>query len=281
MAITKYSDISSYVANIYEDALFVARESNIMTGLVYNYSATGWMTRTVPLYAQVTAQTKAEGVDFNNPTTFSKSTAATLTPAMIMAQVLLTDEDMDTDPDDAQRSASMELGMAIATKIDVDLAGDFSSFDSDVGPGAATSADINSCAVAMSVLRNVPVPNPINVVLHPYHWHDCWIELGQPGTDSFLGDVANQALRDFYVGAWMGMRWFTSANIAVDGDDDAVSGVFNTQALAFDSRKPPTLETERDTSKLATELNMSAGYAHGVRRSNFGVYYTADATTPT
>ena len=110
---------------------------------------------------------------------------------------------------------------------------------------------------------------------------DIWVELGQPATNkAFLGELANRALRDFFVGSWLNMTWFVSANIEVDANDDAVSGVFNPGALAFDSRKPPTLEPERDASLRAWELNMTAGYAYGERRDSFGVAYTADATEP-
>lgn len=93
--------------------------------------------------------------------------------------------------------------------------------------------------------------------------------------------MANQALRDFFVGRWINIQWFTSANISVDGADDAISGIFSPQSLALDMRKAPMLEPERDASLRAWELNMSAGYAHGVRRPTYGVKYTADATTPT
>lgn len=93
--------------------------------------------------------------------------------------------------------------------------------------------------------------------------------------------MANQALRDYFVGRWVNVLWFTNANIAIDASDDAISGIFNPGALAFDSRRAPRLEPERDASLRAWELNMTAGYAHGVRRDTFGVQYTADATTPT
>lgn len=110
---------------------------------------------------------------------------------------------------------------------------------------------------------------------------DIWVELGQPASNkAFLGDVANQALKDFFVGSFLNMNWFVNANISVDGSDDAISGIFNPGALAFDSRKAPTLEPERDASLRAWELNMVGGWAHGVRRPTFGVKYTADAATP-
>jgi hypothetical protein len=280
MAITTISDLNALYNNIYERALFVAREMNIMVNLVRNFNAKGFMARKITKRPQVTAQTKAEGVDFSNPTTFGKTLAATLTPGVVMAQTLLTDEDMDTDPDNAQNDASQELGNAVATKIDTDLVSDFASFTTDVGPGAGSTCTIAKAAVGVSVLRNAKAPNPIYAVWHPYHWHDLWVELGQPaGTKAFLGDIANQALRDFYVGNWINVQHFVNANIATSSNN-AVSGLFNQGALGFDNRQDPMLEPERDASLKSTELNMSAGYAHGVVRDEFGVKYTGDATTP-
>lgn len=281
MALTKIESLNELFNLIYEEALFVARETNLMVNLVRNFSAVGFMARKLTIRPQITAQVKPEGVDFANPTEFGKSLKATLTPATVMSQVLLTDEDVSTDQDGAVEDASRELGGSIGTKIDRDLCGDFASFTTDVGPGAGQTATIAKAAVGVSVLRNSLAPNPIFAVWHPYHWHDIWVELGQPaGTKAFLGDLANQALRDFYVGSWINIQHFTSANIVPDASDDAVSGIFNSQSLGFDSREEPMLEPERDASRKATELNMSAGYAHGVIRTEYGVKYTADAATP-
>lgn len=281
MAITVLTSVSSYINTIYERALFVARELNLMTSLVTPYSAVGFMARTIPMWASATAESVADGTDYNNPTTMSKSTSGTLTPGEIIAQALLTDQMMETDPDGAMNAAAKELGSAIATKIDVDLVGDFSSLAVDKGAGAGNSATLATLSAAFAYVRVQHAPNPIYTVLHPYHWHDIWVELGQPAaTQAFLGDVGNKAMRDYFVGRLISMDWFTSTNISVDASDDAISGVFSPQAMAFDSRRAPRLEPERDASLRATELNMTAGYAHGVIRSAFGVYYTADATAP-
>ena len=282
MAITLTSALNSLFNTIYERALFAAREMNIMTGLVTNYSARGWMVRNISTRPTLTAESVAEGVDYASPQTFGKSTLATLTPGEIITQVVMTDRDIETDPDSAMQDAVTEMSGAIATKIDQDLCADFASFSTDVGPGANSAATIGDFAAGISILRNNKTPMPIYVVIHPYQWHDIWVLLGQPAaTYVLLGDVANQALRDFYVGSWLNVQWFTTANIVADGNDDAVGGIFNPQALAFDSRKPPTLEWERDASLRAWEGNFSAGYAHGVRRTTFGVKYTSDVTTPT
>ena len=45
MAISTVSDLNSLFNLIYEDAVFVAREQNLMVNLVRNFSARGWMSR--------------------------------------------------------------------------------------------------------------------------------------------------------------------------------------------------------------------------------------------
>ncbi len=280
--ITETSDLAALFNLIYEDSMYVARESNIMVGLVTQRSASGWMSRKLARRPQLTAKAKAEGQDFTDLQKWSKSLDNTLTPGMIMAGTLVTDEDIETDPDDAVRSASQELGVAVAAKIDTDLTADFTLFTTDKGPGAGATAALSYFAAGISYLRANATPNPIRIVCHPYHWFDVWKELGQPAAQkALLGDIANQALRDFFVGNWLSVDWFMSSNIAVNGDSDAVSAIFNPGAMIFDSRRQPKHEEERDITRQAWEYVISAGYAHGLRQSEFGVKFTADATEPT
>ena len=282
MAVTQVSDLNSLFNTIYERALFVARENNLMAGLVDNRSATGWMNRVVPIRPAITAVTVAETEDFNSPTTFGKSTKATLTPAEAIAQVVLTDRDMETDPDSAVNDATMEMGMAIATKVDVDLLTLFASFTTTKGDGAGNTATLENIAAAVAVLgaNKARQYGRVNVVLHPYHWHDIWLELGKPSTNFPASMVANQALQDYFVSNMLAADWYTSANIAIDNSADAVSGLFTRPALMLDTRRAPRLEPERDASARAYELNITAGYAVGIVRQEFGVGFTADATEP-
>jgi hypothetical protein len=277
------SDLNSLFAEIYESALFVARERNLMRNLVTGYSAVGMQERNLGIYPTVSAQVKPEGVDFANPTTWNKTSKMTITPSVKFCQVVLTDERINTEPDDARRDAAQEMGGAIATKIDEDLVNLFDDLDTNAAIGTVnTSLTIKHVAAAIAVLRQQKAPNPLYVVLHPYHWHDLWVELGQPAaTYTFLGDTANRALMDYAVGAWIGAQWFTNANIATDGESDAHSAVFHRESLAIDVREGVTMEIERDASLRGYEMNMSAVYGVAVRRGEWGVDLVADATTPT
>jgi len=283
MAMTTYSDISSFINSIYERSLFVVREMNLMSNLVENYSAQGWMTRTFSTRPEISAETVSDGVDYTNATSFGKSSVGTLTPQEAIAQVVLTDRNVESDPDGARNDAATELGSAIATKIDEDLVSVFSSLSVDAGAGAGSPATIATFAEAVALLKVAKAPTTnLNAVVHPYHWHDVWVELGQPAaTYSNLGDAMNEALRDYFMGRFLALNWYTSTNISVDASDDAISGVFSRQALALDMRRAYRLEPERDASLRAWELNATAGYAYGLGpRPAFGVKYTADATAP-
>ncbi len=286
MAITTVASLNNLFNDIYEDALFVARETTVMANLVTNYSARGWMARKITQRPALSAEDLTDGVDITTPQTFGKTLRTELVPTEKGLQVVLTDADIETDPDDARADAAYELGAAIAEKIDTDLVGLFTSLTKDKGPGVDQPASIAAAAAAVSVLRANKAPNPIYAVVHPYHWHAIWTELGKPAANyAFLGEVANQALRDFFVGQWLNVLWFTSANIPVEQyggtGDNAVSGFFNTRALALDTRRKPRLEVQRDASLRGWELNMTVVYAIGVRRDEFGVKFTASAEEPT
>lgn len=83
-------------------------------------------------------------------------------------------------------------------------------------------------------------------------------------------------MRQWYVGTVAGVDVFVSGNVYKSGND-AYGAFFNPNALALDIRRDLRLEPERDASKRAWELNMTALYAHGVWRPAFGVQVISDA----
>lgn len=285
MAISTTAELNALYNDIYEDSLLALREENLMVGggLVTMYlNGRGYADRKVGVWSAASVAVKPEGDDFVTGTQYSKSLAATFTPQVRMAQFVLTDEMKQTDDvDNVRTRATDELASSIAEQIDVDMLTLFSGFSSVKG-SANNPLTIAIVAAAQTKLRTNKARGQRNAVLHPAHWHDLWIELGQPvATKVLLGDVANQALMDFYVGDWMGMRFFISANIPVDGNADAYSAVITREALAYDQREAFALEAERDASRKAEELNASVGYAVGELRDAAGVAILSDATEPT
>lgn len=282
MAITQYTSISSYVNTIYERAVLVAREGGLMPGLVSNYSAQGRMVRQFVTRAQVSYETVADATDYSNPTTFGKSSIGTLTPAEVIAQFILTDANIESDPDGARNQAAQELGEEAAKKVDTDLVGVFSSFATDTGTAnSAFSTTIFADAISTARAKYAPT-GQLRAVLHPYHWHDVWLETGVPAATYANKDAMTaRALNDYFMGSYLGLPVYTSMNISVDANDDAISAVFAPQAIALDIRRPFRLEYERDASLRAWELNATMVYAVGLgERPTWGIKITADATAP-
>lgn len=283
MAVTTTSDLNALFNLIYERARFVARHRTLMANLVDVKNATGWMDRKIPTRPTITAVSVGESQDYNSPTTFGLTNLATITPGEVIAQTVLTDRTMETDPNGAQFDAEMELGGAVATKLDTDLVGTFSSLGSDKGDGAGNAFTMSNFSAGVAVVdyNKAKQFGPLSAVLHPYHWYDLWVELGRPAaTFANVGELTVEALRDYYVDRLLGVNIYTSGNIAVDGSDDAVSAVFGARAIMLDIRRAFRLETQRDATARAHELVATMGYGYGVVHSSEGVYFTADATEP-
>lgn len=282
MVQTVLTDLNSLYNKIYEDSLFVAREQTLMAELVTVRGGSGYTQRVVPIREQATATTIADGTSYT-PERFDKTSKATLTPGEVMAshditrQTLLTD-----DPGDIAADSAMELGMAVAEKVDTDLLGLFSGLSTGVG-AVATSLSLAKLGAAVALLTGAKARGQYYGVLHPYQWHDIWIELGQPAaTFSFLGEAANEAMRQYAVSQLVNAMWFTSANISIDGNDDAIGGVFNREAFMLDVREDYELWTEDrlDTNDRKIVLSGHMGYAYGEIRDEFGVKITSDASAP-
>lgn len=277
------SDISGFFNTLFEDAMFVFRAQSLMANLVTTLQGTGLAARKQGVYPTITTSQVNEGVEVANAQTWNKSAKMELTPYIYHSQVILTQSMMDTDPDNTMDAASFEMGRAMAESVDTALAGDFAGFSTGVG-AAGSALTMKICAAALSILQAAKVPMPYTYVLHPFHWHDIWVELGQPAaTYQFLGDVANEALRNYKVSEFNGATWYVNPNIDVDGSDDAVSAIFHREALALDTRKAPQMYvTEKpDVAGYGYQLDLEMWYAHGERRDEAGVKITADATTPT
>lgn len=283
MAISKIEDLGGLFNNIIDDSLAVLRADNLMVAgrLVSIKSARGYADRKIPIWNTGTVTTKAEGVDYTGHTKYEKSTAATITPAVSMSGFILTDEMRQTEPEgDVRIRAASELGGAIAEDVDIKMMAEFLNFNT--GKGTAGSAlALAHVAAGIAVIVNNKARGMKNVVLHPYGWHDIWIELGQPATNqAFLGESANEALREYAVTRLEGANWYSSPNVDVDGSDDATGAVLTQEALVYDEREAFDMEPERDASLKAYELNASIGYGKGIQRQQAGVKLIHDATEP-
>ena len=280
---SRVTDLNSYFANIYEDAVFAVHEQTIATQLVRRFTdGNGDQTRSLTTYPTITPVSVAETEDFSAPTRFDKSLLATLTPGEVMSQVLLTDRRLETDPQNARQDAAIELAAGFADKVDQDIFGHFDSLTGGTVGSLGGTMLWGYLYAAISRMRAGKVPRPYYAVLHPYAWHDLATTAAVAATVTNAPDFQDSIMRNFYVANVAGLDGiFVSSNVTTSGGTGAYSAVFNPNSIAFDVRRGMRLEPERDASARAWELNMSMLYATGVWRPLWGVQILHDITAPT
>lgn len=283
MAFTQVSDIQSptdYIQKVYEDAMFVARENDLMSSLITNYTGQGIAPRVSSVYNATTISALADSDDLASQS-FAPTVLSTLTPSEVGAQYLITDQRMESDPFGVMNAAAQELGYAMATKIETDIISNFTSFTGGTVGAAGSVMTWGRFFAAVAQLRAQKAPGPYYAVLHPYQIHDLASEVALAGTMGNTPTFGDKVMTERYFSKAAGCDIFESSNIEIDGSDDAIGGVFSPMALALDVRRGMRVERQRDASRRAEELNLSAVYAHGVWRPKFGVKIISDASIPT
>ena len=281
MADTATSAFNSLFPTAYEDTILVARAQMVLLNTAQVHTdRTGIEDRVFSRHAAVTAAAVAEGTDLA-PTTFGKSSVATLTPGEVGAQVVLTDRARRTDPN-AYSNAIQELGGAMGTKIDKDLGAAFANFTGgSVGTaGGATPTTFRHLFAAEAILRAAGYVGELWAVLHTYQAFELMtsvsLEAAMKNTPEAIRD---ELARNFYIGSIGRMHIVHSANVPVSSGD-ATGAVYTSRALGFDSRNGVELEPFRSPKGRKWELNIVGDYAAGVQYPAEGVKVIGKAATP-
>ena len=275
MASTTSTTLDDLFVNIVAQARFTAEEESLMLGLVtqYNIQSTAGKVVQVPKYSNITAAAVAEGTDLSS--TAVSTSKVDISIGEVGAQVVLTD--MATDGADSPANAmGTILGSAIATKMDVDLIALFTGLSDSLGTAGAeiTVADLFK---ASAKLRANKVRGAINAVIHPYQAYALKANLTNTFANPNGADLQNEAMRTGYVGTIAGINIYESANIAIDGDGDAIGAVFAPEAFAIAIKRDFNLAPQRDESLRAWELNATAVYGVAELDDDYGVKVLADA----
>jgi hypothetical protein len=271
--------IGTYIQDIFEDALMVARDQSLMANLVRVFTdRTGDAARKNSEYGTVDMGTIAEAADLTSQS-FTPSVIATLDPGEVGAQFFISDLRLESDPFNVRTDAAMELGSSMAEKMDADLLSRFSSLTGGTVGFAGSVLTWDRFMAARARLRTQKAPPPYRAVLHEYQWYQLAkaASIAAP-TASAAPSFTDAVTAGYYVGRVMDVEVFTTANLAVG--TAVFGGMFSPSALALDMRRAPRLEPERDASRRGFELNMTAVYAYGVWRPKFGVAILADASAP-
>jgi N4-gp56 family major capsid protein len=275
MAGTTSATLDDLFVNIVAQARFTAEEQSLMMGLVTQYNIAGQAGKTVqiPKYPAVTAADLTEGTAPSD--TDVSTSSVTVTCAEVGNSVLLTDLAAMGAGNPADELGTV-LGNAIATKIDSDLIALFSGFSGALGSAGAeiTVADLFKAA---ATLRANKVTGSMAAVVHPYQAYQLKAGLTNTFANPNGGDLQNEAMRNGYVGSIAGIDVYESANVSIDGNDDAVAAVFAPEALAIALKSEFNLETQRNATRRGTELVATAVYGVAELDDSYGVKITADA----
>lgn len=276
---TNSTTLDDLFVNIVAQARFTAEEQSLMLGLVTRYDIAGQAGKTiqVPKYPAVVAAALDEGTA---PTETDVSTSSiNITVAEVGNTVLLTDLAAMGAGNPAQELGTV-LGNAIATKIDKDLIAKFSDF-TEVAGGANAEITVADIFKAAATLRNNKATGQLAAVVHPFQAYQLKSNLTNTFASAqggaFANDVANEAMKNGYVGSIAGVDIYESSNFTLDGNGDALAGVFAPEALAIAIKRDFNLETQRNATRRGTDMVATAIYGVGVLDSTFGTHITADA----
>jgi len=275
MAATTSTTLDDLFVNIIAQARFTAEEQSLMMGLVtrYDIGADAGKTIQVPKYPAIAAASLTEGTDMSSTTVSTSS--VTIAVGEVGAQVVLTDVAAMGAGNPAEELGTV-LGNSIATKMDVDLIALFDGFSSALG-GAGTEITVADLFKAAATLRAAKVTGPMAAVVHPFQAYQLKANLTNTFANPNGGDAQNTAMVNAYVGTIAGIDVYESANITVDGSDDAKGAVFAPEALAIAMKRDFQIEPQRDASLRAFELNATAVYGVGELDDSFGVEMLFDS----
>ncbi len=275
MAATTTTTLDDLFVNIVAQARFTAEEQSLMMGLVtmYNIGNDAGKTIQVPKYPAVSAAALTEGSDMSS--TAVSTSSVSITVAEVGAQVVLTDLAAMGAGNPAAELGTV-LGNSIATKIDTDLIALFDGLSTSLG---ATTTELTAAYLfqAAATLRANKAPGRLVGVFHPYQTYALKANLTNTFANPNGGDLQNEAMRNGYVGTIAGIDIYESANITVDGSGDAKGAVFAPEAFAIAMKRDFNIETQRDASLRAWELNATAVYGVGELDDSYGVEMYFDA----
>jgi len=271
---TTSSTISELYKEIVAEALFVASEQSIMRGLVKNYAiAGGGKAVDVPIYANVAAAAVNEATDLSN--TAVNPTSVTITASEFGIMTTLTDLARNSASRNVAADIGKLFGEAIATKIDTELTGLFTGFSTEKAGGAGQELTVQDLFEVAAELKTNKAPGPYYGVFHPKQIFNVKKSL----TNTFVGrdtELSNEAMRTGFVGNIAGIQIFESSNIAVDGSDDSIGGVFSQDALGLAMMQDLKIESQRDASLRADEIVATAVFGVSELHDSYGVKLTAD-----
>lgn len=282
---TILSLVSQYIPDIMESALLYAQHRTFMPAIVEFFDdQDGWQAREVTEYLEGTVDDNLGELEDLTPQQFNRELRARLTVKEIGKQIVLSRRRLRTDPESVMADAAESIGYEMSKKVETDLMGAFGSFTGGLVNKANAALTWQDLYNGRSELDRNAIPGPYNVVLHTLQWLDLATAAniaatGTSTTSQPVLTVRDEIQSQYYIGSLNDMNIFVSGLVPVDGNADALGGIFKQDAIAFDLRQGLLLEPDADPSLRAVELNWTMVYAHGIWQPSHGVKILSDATS--
>ena len=266
-----YTGISTLVANVYNNAIHAAVEGNVISPHIEVWQdSDSPAPRVFGSYSGGTFLAVAESAD-SSAQAFNAASSGTLTPAVYAQMIEMTNRRLRAEPGRAQREAGVHLGNTLASAVDTQLAGLFSSLTAgDVGSAGSTLTWAN-VFLAQANIRTQKVAGPYTCILHPVQWY--YLTSASSGVPTLMQSEAikDSVVGTFYQASFGGIDFFVDANIT--SGTAAVGGMFAREAMVLDIRQPFKIEPQyfaKISGNGGWELNASMEYAYGVYRPTYG-----------
>jgi len=267
-----YTGISTLVANVYNNAIHAAFEGNVISPHIEVWQdSTSPAPRVFGSYSGGTFLAVAESAD-NAAQAFNASAGGTLTPAVYAQMIELTNRRLRAEPGRAQREAGIHLGNTLASSVDTQLAGLFSSLTGGTVGTAGGTLTWANIFLAQAKMRTNKLAGPYTCILHPVQWY--YLTSASSGVPTLMQSEAikDSVVGTFYQASFGGIDFFVDANIT--SGTAAVGGMFVRDAMVLDIRQPFKIEPQYDAKISGNggwELNASMEYAYGVYQPTHGV----------
>ena len=266
-----YADIATLVANVYNNAIHAAVEGNVISPHIQVWQdSDSPAPRVFGSYSGGTFLAVAESAD-NEAQAFNAASSGTLTPAVYGQMIELTNRRLRAEPGRAMREAGVHLGNTLASAVDTQLAGLFSTLTAGTVGTAGGTLTWANVFLAQANIRSKKVAGPYTCVLHPVQWY--YLTSAASGVPTLMQSEAikDSVVGTFYQASFGGIDFFVDANIT--SGTAAVGAMFAREAMVLDIRQPFKIEPQyfaKISGNGGWELNASMEYAYGLYRPTYG-----------
>jgi len=262
---------SELFANLVTAAQFAAYENSVARQMVTVFDApvNAGKVLQVPVWSGISAELITD--------TNTTSASITLGEHVVYHQV--TDMLRDSSYSDVFTQIGDQSGRAIAESMDKQVFSLFTSFSTEVGPGAGGEVTVDTLLKAAATLRSGKLTGPFFAVLHPRQAYNVKKQLANAGASTIpsLSAVGDSVLSGFYLGTVAGIQIYESGLITVDGSDDAIGAVFARTAIGHAMRGSVEMNELYLPKERATDVVLKAVAGAAILQNSHGVKITGDA----